>query len=125
MTTNNRLNQISEYIDNIKKTAYLDIENIENLALSKNPNGDLVKNYISRLNSNKLTKIFIVKQIIAFYIDPADISVGVVRIYEAVIGQWRLRTRWTKISPNKAACLSYGIGRCFELRAETFILIVW
>ena len=68
MTTNNRLNQISEYIDNIKKTAYLDIENIENLALSKNPNGDLVKNYISRLNSNKLTKIFIVKQITAFYL---------------------------------------------------------
>jgi len=32
MTISNRLNQISEYIDHIKKVAYLDIENIENLA---------------------------------------------------------------------------------------------
>jgi hypothetical protein len=68
MTTNNRLNQISEYIDNIKKTAYLDIENIENLALSKNPNSDLVKKYTSELKSNELTKIFIVKQITVFYL---------------------------------------------------------
>ncbi len=68
MTTHNRLNQISEYIDNIKKTAYLDIENIENLALSKNPNSDLVKKYTFELKPNKLTKIFIVKQIIAFYL---------------------------------------------------------
>ena len=68
MTTNNRLNQISEYIDNIKKNAYLDIENIENLALSKNPNSDLVKKYTSELKPNELTKIFIVKQIIVFYL---------------------------------------------------------
>ena len=68
MKTNNRLNQISKYIDNIKKIAYLDIENIENLALSKNPNSDLVKKYTSKLKPNKLTKIFIVKQIIVFYL---------------------------------------------------------
>ena len=68
MTTHSRLNKISEYIDNIKKTAYLDIENIENLALSKNPNSDLVKKYIFELKPDKATKIFIVKQIIAFYI---------------------------------------------------------
>jgi len=47
-----KLRHISEYIDNIKKTAYLDIENIENLALSKNPNSDLVKKYTSELKSN-------------------------------------------------------------------------
>lgn len=68
MTTHNRLNQISEYIDNIKKTAYLDIENIENLALSKNPNSDLVKKYTFEIKPDKVTKIFIVKQIIVFYI---------------------------------------------------------
>ena len=63
-----KLRHISEYIDNIKKTAYLDIENIENLALSKNPNSDLVKKYTSELKSNELTKIFIVKQITVFYL---------------------------------------------------------
>ena len=68
MTTHDRLNQISEYIDNIKKTAYLDIENIENLALSKSPNSGLVKKYTFELKPNKVTKIFIVKQIIEFYL---------------------------------------------------------
>ena len=68
MTIQDRLNYVSEYIDNIKKNAYLDIENIENLALSKSLSSNLVKKYTSELRPNKLIKLFIIKQMIVFYL---------------------------------------------------------
>jgi len=68
MTIHNKLNRISEYLDDIKKSAYLDIENLENLVLSKNSNSNFVRDYIFELSSRKLTKIFIVKQIAIFYL---------------------------------------------------------
>ncbi len=65
---NSKLKNISQYIDNIKKEAYLDIENIENLALSKDLNSDLFKNYMADFKPAKLKMTFIVGQIFLFYL---------------------------------------------------------
>ncbi len=64
----NRLNYISKYLDNIKKTAYIDSENLENMVLCKDLNSDFVKNFFFKRGAKKIKKIFIVKHIFIFYL---------------------------------------------------------
>ena len=65
MTNHSKLDHISEYLDNIKKSAYLDVENLQNLVLSKD---SYFLERFHQLSPRKLTKIFIVKQIATFYL---------------------------------------------------------
>jgi hypothetical protein len=63
----NKIIYISNYIDNVKKTAYLKVENIENLILSKDINSNFIKNFLFQIETKKITKIFIFKCIFLFY----------------------------------------------------------
>jgi|SaaInlStandDraft_4_1057021.scaffolds.fasta_scaffold07726_3 hypothetical protein len=62
------LNYISKYLDNIKKTAYIDSENLENLVLYKDLNSDFVKNFLFKRGVKRIKKTFIVKHIFIFYL---------------------------------------------------------
>jgi hypothetical protein len=63
-----RLKDISKYIDNIKKTAYKDVYNIENQVLNKNPyTSEFINKYLFNKTSGKLSFFLFIKSI-SFYL---------------------------------------------------------
>ena len=66
---NIKLIEVSNYLDKIKKTAYMDIMHIQNNVLNKNPyTSNFIQNCLQKEKLKKLSNLYVFKQIILFYV---------------------------------------------------------
>lgn len=66
---NQKLIEVSKYLDQIKKYAYKDIAHIQNNVLNKNPyTSNFINNYFFEKKLNKFNKFFLFKKISIYYI---------------------------------------------------------